>query len=335
MDDIQRMIERYKRELMAMSKSSQSPEPPVDNKYSEGIGSIFPDGQETQSRRPLIVGYVADEDEVKGKEKIFGEIAENADIAEEAGEKTPEAPTVESKDYSAIDGMEDSIFVFPDSEDRENDDYMNEEPEGKSANNPAEEPTMPSTGDITAASGVQTPAAFEVHEMPDHTPMPTTDQYRRGDEPTAEGSRSVPAEFPEPVYDSCEDFLKNNSGSGTIRFNVYTASEALPVAGAKCLVTKMINEKEHIFYTLYTDISGRTPPSSLPAPSKELSQDSENKIQPFALYDAFISKEGYADVKLTDIPIFDGVSSIQQVQMIPVPEGNVTENITEVQNANR
>lgn len=351
-DDMQKMIERYKRELMAMNRSAprKTEQAPVKKIVADNsVSNVFPDNGAV--REPRIVGYVADENSDSAKEKIAGIVSDNLN----AEIKTAESTKLPAAEDDIMD-MDESVFVFP-----EETSTLGEEPEAKAE--------LPHGNEIPAVTPMPSaektaPEEDKVSEktaaVPDHPPMPSTgdivperqsstvpentvpsaegmksDEYRNRDEPTAEGSRSIPGEFVEPVYDSYEDFLRKNSGSGTIRFNVYTASEALPIAGAKCLVTKMLSEKEHIFYTLITDISGRTPPSSLPAPSKELSQDSENKIQPFALYDAYISKEGYADVKITDIPIFDGVASIQQVQMIPVPDGKIIENITEVQDANR
>lgn len=141
------------------------------------------------------------------------------------------------------------------------------------------------------------------------------------------GSKSDISNFIEPKYDSLEDFEKNNRGTGTILFRVYTAHEALPIENAVCKVTKVFNGNTHTFYTLITDESGRTTTEPLPAPSSELSQNSENTVQPFSLYDATVTREGYADVELKEIPVFDGVSSVQQVAMIPVinsaREGNM------------
>ena len=294
MDDMQRMIERYKRELMEMSKFAPKVTP-IEDKPNETIGDIFPEQAGEIGASPRVVGYVPEK---------TPDVSEK--ISEAVGDK-----------FSGIIGM-DEIFQTPsDTEDMYFPEELPEESEQEE----------------------QIPAGREMPEMPEMPQNPASETpenppTERDDTPTIGGSRSEPADFPEPVYDSYDEFIARNRGAGTIRFSVYTASEALPVAGAKCVVTKVIGGEPHTFYTMFTDISGRTTSSSLPAPSKELSQNSENKIQPFSLYDAVISKEGYAVVNLRDIPVFDGVLSIQQVQMIPVPNGNIEENITEVQNAN-
>ena len=154
------------------------------------------------------------------------------------------------------------------------------------------------------------------------------------DEELARGSRGTPTEYPEPEYESYEQFTERNIGRGTIMFRVYTAREALPIKGAQCALSKRIAGSRHEITTMLTDESGQTPPQTLPAPSKELSQHVENNVQPFALYDATVKKDGYADVILKDIPVFDGVQSIQRVAMVPDADDGESEIITEVPNAN-
>lgn len=67
---------------------------------------------------------------------------------------------------------------------------------------------------------------------------------------------------------------------------------------------------------MLTNSSGQTPLQGLAAPNKELSQHYENEIQAFALYDATVTKNGFSQVVLEDIPVFDGVMSVQKVFMI-------------------
>lgn len=155
------------------------------------------------------------------------------------------------------------------------------------------------------------------------------------DEELARGSRGTPIEYPEPEYESYEQFTERNIGRGTIMFRVYTAREALPIKGAMCALSKQIAGSKHEITEMLTDESGQTPPQTLPAPSKELSQHVENNVQPFALYDATVRKDGYADVILKDIPVFDGVQSIQRVAMVPDADDGESEIITEVPDANK
>ncbi len=123
---------------------------------------------------------------------------------------------------------------------------------------------------------------------------------------------------PEREYADLQDFNNINNKRGTLRFRVYTAREALPVTGAVIEVTKVIGNNKHTFYKLTTDISGNTPIVYLPAPSSELSQQPENTIQPYALYDVYITADNFRDVSIKNLPVFDGVLSEQSIAMTPM-----------------
>lgn len=130
------------------------------------------------------------------------------------------------------------------------------------------------------------------------------------------GSRAEPIQYPEVNYGSYENFERINTGRGSLMFRVYTGREAVVIEGAECVITKKINGVIHTIAKLVTNSSGQTPVQELPAPPKELSQQSENTVQPFALYDAAVTKPGFVRVVLKDIPVFDGVQSVQSVFMI-------------------
>lgn len=131
-----------------------------------------------------------------------------------------------------------------------------------------------------------------------------------------QGSRAEPIDYPEQNFTNFEEFEKVNTGKGSLMFKVYTGREAVVIEGAECVITKKIGSETRTIARLVTDNSGQTPSVELPAPPKELSQHSENTIQPFALYDAQVTKPGFVRVVLKDIPVFDGVQSVQRVFMI-------------------
>lgn len=131
-----------------------------------------------------------------------------------------------------------------------------------------------------------------------------------------QGSRAEPIEYPKANFNSYEEFEKANTGRGSLMFRVYTGREAVVIEGAECVITKTTDGGVHTVARLLTDESGQTPSQELPAPPKELSQQAENTIQPFALYDAEVIKPGFVHVVLKDVPVFDGVQSVQRVFMI-------------------
>ncbi len=121
----------------------------------------------------------------------------------------------------------------------------------------------------------------------------------------------------EKDYTSLEDYNDMNNRTGTLRFRTYTASGALPVEGASIEVFKQINGERQVFYSLVTDISGLTAVISLPAPPKELSETPNSPVQPYAMYNADIRADGYNDVAIRDLPVFEGVLSLQSVPLVP------------------
>lgn len=147
------------------------------------------------------------------------------------------------------------------------------------------------------------------------------------DEPRPEdnqnqGTGETISNFPVSTYSTYEEFEAKNTGGGSLVFMVFTASEALPVKGASVTVSTRIDGEAHEMFSCVTNNSGETEAMTLPAPSKALSQDEDNKVQPFSLYDATVSKDGFTKVILRDIPVFDGVRSIQRVALIPAENSN-------------
>ena len=124
------------------------------------------------------------------------------------------------------------------------------------------------------------------------------------------------------------DNLQDNKG--LLIVNVSYAGRVYPIEGALVTVLQKNGEGLRIISVSPTDESGKTKQISLPAPSRSLSQEYENTVQPFALYDATVTRKGFADVVLTDIPVFDGVLSVQRVSLLPAAYDGDVEIITEV-----
>lgn len=373
MDDMKKLIERYKKELMEMSRTGSATASEARSERAE------------KPRTPQVIGYVdegaqldnilssltekmpREPEQTDFPDEIFNSAEENADdeMTEETSENAREMPVYEDNSaktdgYPTRDDNDEITdnprfsepnFTEIPSFEQTREDITNEsvpeenEPapdaEGVSDNSP----TSPRS-DFAVGGTVSEERAETLNRQPisgtdygeqltgrsfpdDRTPENSRDDIVR------EGSQTEPGNFPEPVYDTLGDFEERNTGRGTMAFRIYTAREALPVVGAEVVISKIIGGKPYVFSTVTTDLSGQTAPLSLPAPEKSLSLDSGNKIQPFSLYDAVIRKKGYAVVKITGIPVFDEVNSVQRTAMVPA-EGDMTEDITEVsENAER
>lgn len=138
--------------------------------------------------------------------------------------------------------------------------------------------------------------------------------------------------YPEPVLDEInknsyatqisdgEYNRRNNYDSiGWISVNVRTAENASPVENASVIITSM-NDGNLIFKaTGITDESGQIKKIALPAPSASLSLDSENLIKPYSVYDISVYADGFFRERSVDVPVFAGITSVQQFNMVPLP----------------
>lgn len=108
---------------------------------------------------------------------------------------------------------------------------------------------------------------------------------------------------------------------GYLIVNVVTARGAIPLAGAAVTIYDNDTVGKPIIVVLYTDTSGKTERYALPAPSRELTQQ-PCVIKPYATYMIQVNMDGFYTVTNNNVPIFDGVTSIQPVEMVPLAEFN-------------
>ncbi len=163
----------------------------------------------------------------------------------------------------------------------------------------------------------------------------TTDTLTAGIPP-----QPVPAEKQQEAVAAMEDMSSaqwkgepEDTGEGFIIVWVVTADEALPIAGATVVISRIVNGEQILQGIGQTDISGRTRSFALPAPSASMSQSPENPT-PFARYDISVTAEGFAHARYTNVPVFDGIQSVQRVDLVPVTgDGNEDTTIDEQSSA--
>lgn len=107
-------------------------------------------------------------------------------------------------------------------------------------------------------------------------------------------------------------------GKGYITVNVRTAGGALPVDNA--MVTVRSNGGS-VIAVMFTDMSGTSDVLSLDTPPRENSLSPDNTGAVAGLYTVTTDREGYYSVVNTNVPIYEGVNSIQLVILVPVAEG--------------
>ena len=104
---------------------------------------------------------------------------------------------------------------------------------------------------------------------------------------------------------------------GNLSVRALTGGGALPVEGAVVRISGADENNSDIEYSLITDLDGITETIDLPAPSLEFSLKPGQSEQAYSLYNVEISGDGYYTKRIFDIPLFEGVSAIQLVDMVP------------------
>ena len=121
---------------------------------------------------------------------------------------------------------------------------------------------------------------------------------------------------------------KNPDGVGYMIVRVTTARGAIPLEGATVIVSDYlpedVNERGNAIYTLTTNSSGLTDKLALPAPPRELSMTPGNG-KSYLTYNIAVAKDGYYQQNYINAPVFEGITSIQSADMIPLSDNGQTD----------
>lgn len=114
------------------------------------------------------------------------------------------------------------------------------------------------------------------------------------------------------------------SQPGTISAHVYTSRAQIPVIGATVAVSQRLTGKRHTLLAIrITDENGEIP--SIPVPAPQGSETPGNDA-PFSSLDVRVEHPDYQMEIIEDIQIFPGISSLQEVQLIPLAEHAIPRN---------
>ncbi len=109
-------------------------------------------------------------------------------------------------------------------------------------------------------------------------------------------------------------FLANTPKTGLLKVETFLADRAAPIAGVNILVSKIIDGREHVFYNAQTNEVGILNDIRLPAPDAATSLSPDQPF-PYATYVISAAKRGFFLVPPTEIQIFEGIKTIQQIPM--------------------
>lgn len=109
-------------------------------------------------------------------------------------------------------------------------------------------------------------------------------------------------------------------GQGYLTVNVRTAGGALPVSGALITVRTTDREDGTVLAVMLSDDAGTSEVIALPAPPKENSLSPGNG-EVCSFYTVDTDCEGYYHVINENVAVYDGVTAIQQVLLVPIAGG--------------
>ena len=109
------------------------------------------------------------------------------------------------------------------------------------------------------------------------------------------------------------------NGTGTLTVRVYTSRAKLPLADATVVVTQRgEGGKYQLLSVQATDRSGFTRPVDIPTPILGDSTQPGNGTPPYAVCD---EHPDYAMLLVEGVQIFDGVDTLQEMELAPLSEG--------------
>ena len=150
----------------------------------------------------------------------------------------------------------------------------------------------------------------EINEYNDRYPEPDlseldtdfgTDNMKDSDEPEYTDEKSL------------------GSSTGYIIVNVRAGDESTAIADATVMITAIVGGKRMIIASGVTNESGTTKKFAVPVPDVDLSQTPGSEERPYNLFDVSVTAEGFFNARSVDVPVFSGITSVQNFSMIPVP----------------
>lgn len=142
-------------------------------------------------------------------------------------------------------------------------------------------------------------------------PLEAAAKDRVTETPQAQNESDLPDDE-DAVFEENEPFPES---LGALKVQVFMANRAYPVSSAHVVITGKENKK--VYFDGYTNTNGVVGSILLPAPKKTFSQ-SPQETPPYSQYDISVSHPKFQSRKYLGVPVFSGVESIQNIQLLPL-----------------
>ena len=113
-----------------------------------------------------------------------------------------------------------------------------------------------------------------------------------------------------------EQFQQENPDSGVIKTQVFTARRTYPVENAQVNLFKVFPDGAYLIDSQFTDRSGQVKLVTVPALERSLSETPGDPA-PYVSYRITVSHPDFMDAVIEQVPVFEGVTSLQAVDLIP------------------
>ncbi len=128
--------------------------------------------------------------------------------------------------------------------------------------------------------------------------------------------------IPEEADTSSDQFFQSNAKNteeGWIQVIVRKGDNAYPIPDASIIINSTEDGQLKLISNTMTDESGKTKLIAVPAPNVSYSLESDNNVRPYALYNVSVFADGYFREKSVNVPVFAGITSVQQFNLVPLP----------------
>ena len=156
----------------------------------------------------------------------------------------------------------------------------------------------------------------EMKDMQKRSRLPREIDVVSGGAEREDATELVP-NYSEPASDYEEQSTAEMTGEGFLLVDVTSVRELYPLQGAKITVFTGDADNRTVFAEGVTDISGKAGPFALSAPAIKYSEEANSEILPFAYYNILTEADGFVDTIHLGVQIFDKVTSIQKVNLLP------------------
>lgn len=152
--------------------------------------------------------------------------------------------------------------------------------------------------------------------------------------PLVPGEENAAADYPaedgepepmDPPEDSAPEKAPHPEDEvGQLQVRVFAANSAIPIGDAYVAITRNTPNGEELFMVTSTDRSGFTSVIEVPTVARALSQ-TPGEPTPYTTYNILVHVPGFYTVRDRRVPVYSGITSVQPVELIPLPEGYTEE----------